>query len=394
MTKKEAIIRGLKSFDYLLALAVIGVSVFSIAMIYASSNHPGMPTREFIAFSGLWRLTRMHVITGTFMMILFACVSYRLVTRAYLIVYGLMMALLLAVMLVGADDATSTARWLQIPIPGLGNINLQPSEFAKIFMIIFLARVLELKKDSFNKVHWLGLILATIAVPVGLVVRQPSLSAAFVILFVSFTVLFTAGLKLRYIIIGAIFAAIVLILLWLELQRVEPLFLERILEDYQIRRIRIFLDPSLDADLARQVEGSRRAIASGGLTGKGLFNNDSYLIFAHNDLIFAVVAEQFGFAGSAALLGVKLLIVVKCIIIAVKAIDLQGRLIAAGVAGMIIFETFVHVGVVTGFMPPTGMPFPFLSYGGSMMWVHMIAIGMVLNVGLKRDKEELEEDMY
>ena len=87
-----------------------------------------------------------------------------------------------------------------------------------------------------------------------------------------------------------------------------------------------------------------------------------------------------------------MLMVIKCILIALRAIDLQGRLIAAGVAGMLIFETFVHVGVVTGMVPATGMPFPFLSYGGSMIWVHMIAMGIVLNIGLARDKDELEEE--
>jgi len=122
-------------------------------------------------------------------------------------------------------------------------------------------------------------------------------------------------------------------------------------------------------------------------------NNEIYLILAHNDTIFAVVAEQFGFVGSAILIGAVLLMVIKCILIALRAIDMQGRLIAAGVAGMLLFETFVHVGVVTGMLPATGMPFPFVSYGGSMIWVHMIAMGMVINVGLKREVDEFEEEL-
>ena len=125
--------------------------------------------------------------------------------------------------------------------------------------------------------------------------------------------------------------------------------------------------------------------------GRGFMNNQIYLILAHNDTVFAVVAEQFGFVGSAALIGAIAVMVVKCIIVALRAVDLQGRLIAAGVAGMLLFETFVHVGVVTGALPATGMPFPFVSYGGSMIWVHMIAMGIVLNIGM-RNKDEPEDE--
>jgi len=391
MNKKEAIIRVLKSFDYLLALMVIAVSAFGVVMIYASSNHSGMPISVQMTFGHLWRLQRMHVITGTVLMIVFACLDYRLVTRLYLIIYAIMMAMLIALFIIGPDPVTNTARWLPIPIPG-GDITLQPSEFAKIFMIIFMAKLLDVLKDKFNRFLWLILVLATLAIPVFFVATQPSLSAALVIAFASLSILFTAGLKFRYILIGVIVAAAALTFLWLDLMREEPILLYRVMEPYQVWRIRVNLYPELCEDAWRQIMNSRRAIAAGGLTGRGFMNNEIYLILAHNDTIFAVVAEQFGFVGSGILIGTILLMVIKCILIALRAIDLQGRLIAAGVAGMLIFETFVHVGVVTGLVPATGMPFPFVSYGGSMIWVHMIAMGMVINVGLKRDEEELEEE--
>jgi len=394
MKRKEAILQGLKSFDYLLALTVVAVSIFGIIMIYTSANHAGMPLREHLMFGQLWRLQRIHVISGTILMIVFACIDYRFIGRLYLFIFGILMALLLALWIIGPDPATNTARWLPIPIPGLGEISLQPSEFAKIFMIIYLAKLLDVKKDSFNKVLWLGLVLITIAVPVFFVARQPSLSAALVIAFTSMVVLFTAGLKFRYILIAVLIILPVFILIWLDLQRESPLLLYRIFEPYQLDRIRTQLYPIPGSDEWRQIENSRRAIAAGGLTGRGFMGNQTYLIFAHNDLIFSVVAEQFGFVGCAILIGAILLMVVKCILIALKAIDMQGKLIAAGVAGMLIFETFVHVGVVTGMLPTTGIPFPFMSYGGSMIWVHMIAIGIVLNVGLKREVDELEEDPY
>ena len=391
MTKKQAILRGLKSFDYLLALCVIGVSIFGVMMIYASANHVGMPANQMARFGGLWRQQRMFVISGSVLMIAFACIDYRLITRFYWPIYGLMMLLLISVMIVGAGDGT-VARWLAIPMPVIGELSLQPSEFAKLFMILFLAKFLDVKKDDFNRFLWLILVLVTIAVPVYLVFDQPSLSAALVVLFVSLVILFTAGLKLRHILLGVFVIAPILVLIWLDLQRAEPIIFGDMLRGYQLDRIiaRISADP--DPNMVHQVDNSRRAIAAGGLTGVGFLNNSIYLIFAHNDLIFSVVAEQFGFVGSAVLIGVMMLMVVKCMLIGLRAIDLQGRLIAIGVAGLLLFETFVHVGVVTGLLPTTGIPFPFMSYGGSMIWVHMAAMGIVLNVGLKRDKDELIDE--
>jgi len=148
----------------------------------------------------------------------------------------------------------------------------------------------------------------------------------------------------------------------------------------------------LGCDHFRQTQQSLYAISTGGLTGSGFLNN-VHVIHGHNDFVFSLVANQFGFAGAAVLLGVTTLIIARCIIIGLKAEDMEGRLIATGVAGMLIFETFVHVGVTTNLLPNTGMPFPFLSFGGSMIWVHMMAIGVVLNVGLPRERSLFDEMM-
>jgi len=112
----------------------------------------------------------------------------------------------------------------------------------------------------------------------------------------------------------------------------------------------------------------------------------------HNDFVFSLVAEQFGFIGAAVLLAVIAFVIFKCIRIGQRAQDMEGRLIATGVAGMLIFETFVHVSVTTNLLPNTGMPFPFLSFGGSMIWVHMIAMGMVLNVALPRKRSMFDDE--
>jgi len=381
----------LKSYDYLMTLAVIAVGVFGIFMVYSFANGQGTPISTNALFGNLWASQRMYIITGGILMVALSLVDYHYITRFYLYIYALMMALLIVVMLIGADDGTNVARWIRIPLPGLGDMSMQPSEFAKLFMIIFLAKFLDVKKEAFNHVLWLGFVLVLIAVPVFFVMRQPSLSASLVVLALSLTILFVAGLYYRTILVGTILMAPIGVLIWADFRRANPVFLTQILGDYQWRRIETWLNPVLGCDYFRQTQQSLYAISSGGLTGRG-FLNTTHVIHGHNDFVFSLVANQFGFAGAAILLGVVAIIVARCIIIGLKAPDMEGRLIATGVAGMLIFETFVHVGVTTNLLPNTGMPFPFLSFGGSMIWVHMMAIGIVLNVGLPR-KHDIFEDI-
>jgi rod shape determining protein RodA len=382
----------LKSFDYALALAVIGLSVFGVVMVYAATNAEATPLSVVIMDGGMWRSQRLFVVSGVVLMLAFAAVDYRFVSRLYLYIYVLMVALLVLVLIVGAEDTTGTSRWFRFYLPVVGMMSIQPSEFAKWFMVIFLAKLLDVKKERFNHILWLIPITAAVAVPLYLVMRQNALSATLVILFISLVVLFVAGLYYRTILIALLILVPVAALIWLDLQRADTLFTHYFLEPYQMLRIRTALDPTAaHPDHVLQLEGSLYAIGTGGLTGRGFLQNP-HVIFGHNDFIFSVVAAQFGFAGGAAVLGALALIIVKSILIALRAEDMTGRLIAAGVAGMLLFETFVHVGVGVGMLPVTGMPLPFMSSGGSMLWGHMMAIGMVLNVGLPRRKSFFEED--
>ena len=388
MTKIKEILRN---YEYLLAVTVILIGVFGIFMVYAFGNSPGTPQFIVNQFGGLWERQRVYIISGAIIMVLVSLIDYHYITRFYLYIYGLMIALLVIVMLTGVDDGTNVARWIWIPIPGVGRISMQPSEFSKLFMILFLAKFLDIKKDTFNKVWWVGLVLVLIAVPVFLVTRQPSLSASLVVLFTSLTVLFVAGLYYRTILIGLGLISPAAVMLWLDLQREVPVILPRILSSWQLRRITTWQNPIIGSDEFHQTQSSLRAISAGGLTGRGFLNN-SYVANGHNDFVFSLVAEQFGFIGAAVLLAVIAFVIVKCIRIGQRAADMEGKLIATGVAGMLIFETFVHVSVTTNLLPNTGMPFPFLSFGGSMIWVHMIAMGMVLNVALPRKKSMFEDE--
>ncbi|MCL1845367.1 MAG: FtsW/RodA/SpoVE family cell cycle protein [Defluviitaleaceae bacterium] len=382
-----------KTYDYFLALAVIALGVFGVVMIYASANADFVPALPRIVrdFGGLWRPQRLYVITGAILMIAVSIVDYRYIMRFYLYIYGAMI-LLLIVALAFFNPEVGTARSVWVPVPFLGVLSMQPSEFSKIFMMIFLAKFLALNKERFNKVLWLGLVLVLIAVPVGLVVLQPSLSASLVVLCIALVILFAAGLYWRTMLIGAAVLTPVVVMVVLDLHRTTPIFVTRFLQDFQWRRIDTFLRPEYaTVDELRQTTESLYAIGTGGLTGRGFLQNP-YVTLGHNDFIFSVTASQFGFVGAAVLLGVVGFVIARCVLIAIKSADAEGRLFAAGVAGMILFETFFHVGVATDILPNTGMPFPFLSSGGSMVWVHMIAIGIVLNIGLPRKPRSIFDD--
>ncbi|MCL2189942.1 MAG: FtsW/RodA/SpoVE family cell cycle protein [Defluviitaleaceae bacterium] len=379
-----------RHFDYVLALAVIGLCVFGVIMIYAATNAPAVHVSPGDA-AHFWRNQQIFVITGTIMMLAFSLIDYRFIARFYLYIFALMLVLLVLVLIVGGDDGTGTARWLPFYMPVLGRMTIQPSEFTKVFLAIFLAKLIDMLGERFNFIGWLLVIFAAIGVTLALVMLQLALSATLVITFISVTILFIAGLYYRTILAGLAVIIPASIFIWFDLQRAAPLFIDRILQPYQLHRIRTALNPyAAHPDDILQLEGSLYAIGTGGLTGRGFLENP-HIIFGHNDFIFSVVAAQFGFVGAVVLLAVIIVVIVKCILIALRAEDTTGRLIAAGVAGMIIFETFVHVGVAVGLLPTTGMPLPFMSSGGSMIWGHMMAVGMVLNIGLPRKKSIFED---
>jgi rod shape determining protein RodA len=374
----------LKSFDYLLTLAVLALSVFGIFMVYAGTHAPGTPER----FGDVYQDQILFVISGAVLMLALAFIDYQFIGKFYILIYAVCVLLLLAVRFFGSDDPDSIVRWLLIPLPGRV-ISIQPSEFAKLFMIIVLARFIDKHKESFNHILMLLVIMAGIAVPFALIVIQPSLSASVVVLAVSLLVVFTGGLYYRTIFIALLIAVPLAVFGWMDMQREDPLIIDRILTADQLERLTTFQNPEPGSDKMRQLEGSLYSIGSGGMYGKG-FGNNTYIIYGYNDFVFSTAAEQFGFAGSMCILGVVALVIVKCVLIALRAYDLQGRLIAAGVAGMLLIETFMHVGIGTGMLPVTGVVFPFLSAGGSITWVHMAAIGFVLNIAQPREKGMFE----
>lgn len=383
--------RHWNTLDITLILAVCILTVMGIIAIGSALhiNLSGDNIFEMMSGDNAKEMNKQIIffIIGLFIMAAAIIVDYNFIGNLYIFIYVVSMLLLILVLVLpsSANAANNVSRWIQI-----GGFSLQPSEFAKVMLIISLSKLIDKNKDKINKFFVLILVVAFGMFPFLLIQMQPSLSASLVIVAILLIELFIAKISYKYILTVAGVGIGIVSLIFLDVTRETPILIDKILNSYQIGRILSFIDPMQYVQESFQTRYSISAIGSGQLYGKGLFkgmlNQLNYLPEPQNDFIFSVIAEEFGFVGCMVILAFIFFIVLRCIIIAAKAEDFYGTLIASGVGGMIAFQTFVHVGVTTGFLPNTGMPLPFISSGGSSLWTNMIAIGLVLNIGTKRVK--------
>lgn len=268
----------------------------------------------------------------------------------------------------------------------LGPINFQPSELAKLGIIISLAAVLSDKEVKLQTLKDFIYPFFYVGLPVVLIFIQNDLGTSLVFVVILIGMLFLAGAnaKILFSFVGGVFF-IVVSWIFLHLQFNIPIPFKR----YQLMRLLVFLDPSLDPfQHGYNIIQSKIAIGSGGLYGKGLFsgtqNRLNFLPEQHTDFIFSVVGEEFGFIGSIILLGLFFLLLYKGILIIGSAGDRFGALIAGGIFFMFSFHILENIGMVMGLMPITGLPLPFISYGGSSLLTNLMAIGLLLNINLRR----------
>ena len=371
-----------QNLDKWLVAAVCVLSIFGIICI-GSALHVNLGEDPSNYYSQM-----VFFATGLVIMFIVAFFDIDYLSRFDRTLYIVNILLLVAVILVGSSS-NNAVRWIKI-----GPVRLQPSEFSKVIMIFCMANFIDKKKDSINNISILARLCALVIVPVILVFVQPALSASLVILFIFCVQMFVAEIDYRFI--GKILIIVVPIVAVIVLDsiREDPIFVDLIFKDYMITRIKdlVIQDPS--SETYYQTMKSISAISSGQLTGKGLYqgtlNQLSYLPEPQNDFIFSVIGEEFGFIGCMVVLGLLFFIIIRCILIAMESRDMKERLIASGVAGMLIFQTFVNVGVATGIMPNTGMSLPFVSSGGSSLWTNMAAIGLVLIIDLRRSRTLFE----
>ena len=253
-------------------------------------------------------------------------------------------------------------------------IQFQPSELSKIILIIVAAKLISMYKDKINDWRFLLILAVILGVPLVLTASQPDLSTTILTFLILFAVVFCAGLSYKIIGLAVLIVVPLMIgsLFYIGNENNSVFFLK----DYQRDRIVSFLHPDENDAGVYQQEYAVKAIGSGQLSGKGLDNDDptsmknaNYIAEAHTDFIFAVIGEELGFVGCVAVVVLLALIVMECIIAAVSAKNMAGKLICCGVAAYIGFQSFINIGVVTHILPNTGLPLPFFSYGISSLLI-------------------------
>ncbi len=362
----------LRNYNFKLLLLVLFACIFGTLMINSAD-------------SSYLKKQVLGMVVCLIGMIVLSLIDYKFIRKFQALLYVINLALLMAVLLFGTS-ANGAQRWLGSE----DLITVQPSEFAKIIMIICAAHYLTEHKDSINSFKTLMGYALLCAVPLALIITQPDLSTTIDIFVILCVMIFVAGLSYKIIGIAILcFIPLAGSFIWY-IKRPNPLFFK----DYQIQRILSFLYPEDYVSTTQyQQDNSVMAIGSGQLFGKGLNNStlatvkDANLISEQQtDFIFSVVGEELGFVGSVLIIVILGLIVVQCIRTARKANDDMGMYIATGVATLIGFQTFINIGVATSLLPNTGIPLPFISYGLSSLVSCCAAIGLVLNVSLQRRK--------
>lgn len=362
----------LRNYNFKLLLLVLFACIFGTLMINSAD-------------SSYLKKQVLGMVVCLIGMIVLSLIDYKFIRKFQALLYVINLALLMAVLLFGTS-ANGAQRWLGSE----DLITVQPSEFAKIIMIICAAHYLTEHKDSINSFKTLMGYALLCAVPLALIITQPDLSTTIDIFVILCVMIFVAGLSYKIIGIAILcFIPLAGSFIWY-IKRPNPLFFK----EYQIQRILSFLYPEDYVSTTQyQQDNSVMAIGSGQLFGKGLNNStlatvkDANLISEQQtDFIFSVVGEELGFVGSVLIIVILGLIVVQCIRTARKANDDMGMYIATGVATLIGFQTFINIGVATSLLPNTGIPLPFISYGLSSLVSCCAAIGLVLNVSLQRRK--------
>ena len=361
----------LRDYDFKLIILVITLSV--IGVLAVGSAKSDLLDRQLIG-----------VCVGIVIMLIVSFIDYSLILFFYGYLYIINIILLLSVTFFGIEIG-GAKRWVNI-----AGIQFQPSETAKILLILFCAQFIMKYRENINSFKFLVICAVLLGVPLLLVLDQPDLSTSIMIIVIFCVMLFVGGLSYR--IVGTVLliaVPAVSLFLFLVLQPGQQL-----IHDYQVNRILAWLQPEKYADtIAYQTINSMTAIGSGQLWGKGLNNNviasvknGNFISEPQTDFIFAVIGEELGFVGACGVIVLVILIVFECINIARLSKDLAGSIIACGVAALIGFQSFLNMSVATGLLPNTGIPCPFVSYGLTSLVSLYAAIGILLNIRLQAKK--------
>lgn len=385
--------RFFKKLDGTLLAAAAVIIIFSLVVIYSATKPVELlPVNGVVSSGGdpfsTVKKQVMNIFVGLIAMTFMIYIHYEDLSKHMKVLYVLNLIMLAAVIFMG-HSALGAQRWIN-----LGPFRFQPSEFSKIFIIICFAAFLAQREGRLNRLRDLIPCFAFIGVPLLLILKQPDLGTSLVFIAIMFGMLFAAGanpLLLAGLLVGG-FSSVCLWIwahFWLLANKGFHLWVP--LKEYQLKRLTIFLNPWKDwhGDGYHVIQ-SQIAVGQGGLLGRGLFQGSqthgNFLPIQETDFIFSVVGEELGFIGAVALLALFFLLIYRCIFIAINARDTFGILVAAGIVSMLTFHVMVNVGMTIGIMPVTGIPLPMFSYGGSNMITNLAALGLLLNINMRRQK--------
>ena len=359
-----------RSWDWLLFAVTCALAGLGIVLVWAATEptlrQAGLDPHTYLKKAILWAAL------GVVLMFVTAAIDYRRIRRWTPVIYGLSLLLLLAVLAVG-QSVNGAKAWIALP----GGFQVEPSEFAKLGLILSAAWLLSRRNDPSGRPRLRDAALAAVAAAplIILVEREPALGVMLVLVFTLASIVVVSGIRLYWVLgLLAAVAGVVYAIARLHL-----------LKGYQLTRLTSFLHPSQDlAGTGYNGLQAKIAVGSGGLHGEGLFHGTftggNFVPSVQTDFIFTVAGEELGFIGAASIVALLAIVVFRAIRAAQIADDMFGMLVASGVAIWFLFQTFVNVGMTIGIMPITGLPLPFISYGGSAIFADMIAIGLVQSV--------------
>lgn len=363
----------LKNYRFGLVALVLVLSIIGILVV--GSANESYQSKQILG-----------VVIGLVVMAIVSLIDYVWIANFYWILYGMSVFMLAIVLIPGIGVYVNGARrWIN-----LGFTNFQPSELAKILLIIFFAKFIMKHEEDLSEKQTILKAVILIAIPLALIYKEPNLSTTICTATLFCFLMYVGGLSYRFI--GTVLLITVPVAVIFLSIVVQPN--QKLLDNYQQKRILAWLEPEKYAsDEAYQQINSVMAIGSGQLTGKGLNNNTTtsvkngnFILEPQTDFIFAIVGEELGFLGCCLIIALLLLIVIDCILIGTHAQDTAGKVICCGVGSLIGIQTFINVAVATRIFPNTGIPLPFVSYGLTSLVSLYLGIGLVLNIGLQPKK--------
>jgi len=361
----------IRHLDPTLLISALALTAFGNLMVYSASSSrlrdQGLSPRYLLNRQMTFSLIGLAV------MVVVATFNYRRLRAWAFPLYLGGLALLIAVLSPLGASAKGAQRWINV-----GFFQLQPSEFMKLAVLVALAYFLSERRGHPAAGAVVG-ACALVLVPAVLIFKQPDLG----------TLLVLMALLLTMLVVGGTRARTMFVILLLGVSSVIGILHTHVLKDYQLARLTAFLDPSADKQrTGYNLDQARIAVGSGQLTGKGLFTgtqtNLDFVPEVQTDFIFTAVGEELGFVGSVVLLGLFAIFLWRGLRIAMLSKDLFGTMLAAGVVAMLAFQMFINIGMTIGVSPITGIPLPFVSYGGSSIVTTYIATGLLLNVHMRR----------